>query len=409
MGSSKEPKTPESSKKKKAAKAEDFIMGDVTPKSEKKKKKSEGETSDKKAKRKRSDDTAEEAEEVKQVKAKGKKAKGKAEEAVKDVTEEPKKPVDDDGLHLDNFDMSDKIKDQLKAKGIQALFPIQRDTFTNIKDGFDLVGRARTGCGKTLAFVLPVVERLMKTATPGGREYGRKPICIVLAPTRELAKQVAKDFEWIGMSANLVTLTLYGGTPYPPQENALRRGVDIVVGTPGRIKDHLERGTLNLSVMKYVHTREVMLVLGFCSGKAFREPHKHRWPDTYVLRRYRILDEADEMLNMGFVDDVEKIMNTVDDQGECQTLLFSATIPPWVKEVTTKFLKPDHKIIDLVGNAKMQHYSALFVAFPASALAPSNPPNTDLTRWEPPREPRPPRYIPTAAGVPRGPYLLSVG
>jgi ATP-dependent RNA helicase DDX21 len=108
----------------------------------------------------------------------------------------------------------------------------------------------------------------------------------------------------VGAAANLTTLTIYGGTPYAPQENILRRGVDIVVGTPGRVKDHLERGTLKLQQLKF-----------------------------------RVLDECDEMLNMGFVDDVEKILKAVDDPAQVTTFLFSATMPPWVKDVQDRFLK----------------------------------------------------------------------
>lgn len=222
---------------------------------------------------------------------------------------------------LTNFRISDVLVQQLKVKGIESLFPIQALTFDAIYEGNDLVGRARTGQGKTLAFVLPILESLTRSETfkVQRRQHGRAPSVLVLAPTRELAKQVHEDFELYGSFVGLSTVCVYGGAPYAPQEGALRKGVDVVVGTPGRIKDHLERGTLNLKTL-----------------------------------RFRVLDEADEMLNMGFVDDVEKILGHVEDLSSVQTLLFSATMPDWVKQIASKFLKPTKEIVDLVGDEKMK-------------------------------------------------------
>lgn len=222
---------------------------------------------------------------------------------------------------LTNFRISDVLVQQLKAKGIESLFPIQALTFDTIYEGNDLVGRARTGQGKTLAFVLPILESLTRSETfkVQRRQHGRAPSVLVLAPTRELAKQVHEDFQLYGSFVGLSTVCVYGGAPYAPQEGALRKGVDVVVGTPGRIKDHLERGTLNLKTL-----------------------------------RFRVLDEADEMLNMGFVDDVEKILGHVEDVSLVQTLLFSATMPDWVKQIASKFLKPTKEIVDLVGDEKMK-------------------------------------------------------
>lgn len=224
-------------------------------------------------------------------------------------------------MALDNFDLSAPVKSLLRARGIEALFPIQADCLTPLIEGKDLVGRARTGCGKTLAFVLPIIERLARDtpAVNGRRPHGRCPSVVVLAPTRELAKQVAVDFEQFAPAASLATVCLYGGTAYAPQEGMLRRGVDVVIGTPGRVKDHLERGTLKLKDLKF-----------------------------------RVLDECDEMLNMGFVDDVEKILNAGVDCASVQTLLFSATLPRWVQDITKRFLKPGFKTVDLVGDQKMK-------------------------------------------------------
>nr|KYP61819.1 DEAD-box ATP-dependent RNA helicase 7 [Cajanus cajan] len=194
-------------------------------------------------------------------------------------------------------------------------------TFDTILDGSDLVGRARTGQGKTLAFVLPILVSLTNGPAKAARKtgYSRPPSVLVLLPTRELANQVYADFEVYGSVMGLSSCCLYGGTPYYNQEVNLRRGVDIVIGTPGRVKDHIERGNLDLSHL-----------------------------------RFRVLDEADEMLRMGFVEDVELILGNVKDVAKVQTLLFSATLPAWVKQISAKFLKPEKITADLVGNEKMK-------------------------------------------------------
>lgn len=222
---------------------------------------------------------------------------------------------------LSNFRISEPLREKLKSKGIEALFPIQAMTFDTILDGSDLVGRARTGQGKTLAFVLPILESLINGPNRGSRKtgYGRPPCVLVLLPTRELATQVYADFDVYGGAIGLTSCCLYGGAPYQAQEIKLKRGVDIVVGTPGRIKDHIERGNIDFSSLKF-----------------------------------RVLDEADEMLRMGFVEDVELILGKVEDVSKVQTLLFSATLPGWVKEISSRFLKPTLKTADLVGNEKMK-------------------------------------------------------
>ncbi|MBA0703261.1 hypothetical protein Goari_027155, partial [Gossypium aridum] len=176
---------------------------------------------------------------------------------------------------ISRFRISEALREKLKSKGIEALFPIQAMTFDMILDGTDLVGRARTGQGKTLAFVLPILESLTNGPGKSSRTsgYGRAPSVLVLLPTRELAKQVFEDFEVYGEAVGLTSCCLYGGAPYHTQEMKLKRGVDIVVGTPGRVKDHIERGNIHLGSLTF-----------------------------------RVLDEADEMLRMGFVDDVELIL-----------------------------------------------------------------------------------------------------
>ncbi|KAL3652347.1 DEAD-box ATP-dependent RNA helicase 7 [Castilleja foliolosa] len=223
---------------------------------------------------------------------------------------------EEDPNAISNFRISKPLRDALKTKGIESLFPIQAMTFDMILDGLDLVGRARTGQGKTLAFVLPILESLTNGPGKATRKtgYGRTPSVLVLLPTRELATQVFADFEVYGGSLGLNSCCLYGGAQYQPQQYQLKRGVDIVVGTPGRIKDHIERGNLDFSSLKF-----------------------------------RVLDEADEMLRMGFVEDVEFILGKVEDANKVQTLLFSATYPDWIKKISNKFLKAQQKTIDLVG------------------------------------------------------------
>lgn len=162
----------------------------------------------------------------------------------------------------------------LRAKGITSLYPIQAHTFAPVLAGLDVVGRARTGQGKTLAFALPILQALARARQGpqaggggggGAPSRGRPPSVLVLAPTRELARQVLGEFEHYGRPLGLACVCVYGGAPVADQLRALGRGVDIVVGTPGRVKDLVERGALSCAAL-----------------------------------RFRVLDEADEMLNLGF-------------------------------------------------------------------------------------------------------------
>ena len=267
--------------------------------------------------------TEEEATERKREKKRAKESTPVVEDAEDDV-EEIARPETPNPMALDNFALSEPVKETLRKKGYDTLFAIQAETLSIALSGKDVVGRARTGCGKTLAFVLPIVEEMAKmspTPANGRRVQGRRPMCVVLAPTRELAKQVYQDFDWVGNSYGFKSLCVYGGAPYREQEMGLRGGCDIVIGTPGRMKDHLERKTLMMDNLKF-----------------------------------RVLDEADEMLNMGFVDDVELILKS---SGDVQTLLFSATLPPWVKDIAKRFLKSDYATVDLVGDQKQKASGAV--------------------------------------------------
>ncbi|CAL0303555.1 unnamed protein product [Lupinus luteus] len=317
-------------KKEKKVKSTDNVKNLNDAVSDSKKKKSGSKEIKKKRKKVSSSSEEEDDDDVKSetssdvvegLKTKEKKKSKKAKVEVEEEEETEAEVEVENPNAVSNFRISEPLKAKLKEKGIEALFPIQAMTFDIILDGDDLVGRARTGQGKTLAFVLPILESLTNGPAKASRKlgYGRAPSVVVLLPTRELAKQVHADFEVYGGSLGLVSCCLYGGAPYQTQEMKLKRGVDIVIGTPGRIKDHIERGNIDLSLL-----------------------------------RFRVLDEADEMLRMGFVEDVELILGKVEDVNKVQTLLFSATLPVWVKQISTRFLKRDKKTADLVGNEKMK-------------------------------------------------------
>ncbi|XP_074523139.1 nucleolar RNA helicase 2 [Halichoeres trimaculatus] len=212
-----------------------------------------------------------------------------------------------------NFRISQVTIDKLKARGVTYLFDIQVKTFNSVYDGEDVIAQARTGTGKTFSFAIPLVEKLQKDAVPPTR--GRAPKVLVLAPTRELAIQVAKDFKDIAKKLSLACF--YGGSSYNPQIDAIRNGIDILVGTPGRIKDHIQNNKLDLSKLKHV-----------------------------------VLDEVDQMLDMGFAEQVEEILASSyskDSDTNPQTLLFSATCPPWVYDVAKKYMRPGCKHVDLIG------------------------------------------------------------
>ncbi|XP_057591149.1 nucleolar RNA helicase 2 [Hippopotamus amphibius kiboko] len=212
-----------------------------------------------------------------------------------------------------NFPISEETIKLLKARGVTFLFPIQAKTFHHVYSGKDLIAQARTGTGKTFSFAIPLVEKLLGELQD--RKRGRAPQVLVLAPTRELASQVSRDFSDI--TKKLAVACFYGGTPYGGQIERMRNGIDILVGTPGRIKDHLQNGKLDLTKLKHV-----------------------------------VLDEVDQMLDMGFADQVEEILCVAykkDSEDNPQTLLFSATCPHWVYNVAKKYMKSTYEQVDLIG------------------------------------------------------------
>lgn len=173
-----------------------------------------------------------------------------------------------------------------------------------------MIARDLTGSGKTLGFALPIVEYLRKNRLFGS---GRAQ-AVCLAPTRELALQITNTFLYLRSHPNeYQCVTVYGGTPIEPQVRALQRGVDIFVGTTGRVLDHIERGNIDFSDMKTI-----------------------------------VLDEADQMLRQGFKEDVEKILSKIRAvRKELQICLFSATVPDWVNELAREHMKPNLKMVDL--------------------------------------------------------------
>ena len=152
---------------------------------------------------------------------------------------------------LSKFRIRKGTRKTLKERGVKYLFPIQYLTFDPVYDGNDVIGQARTGTGKTLSFVLPLLERLVAESSEGElrKSRGRPPVVLVMAPTRELANQVYSELKALS-GDDVSSVCIYGGSAYEPQESAIARGLDVVVGTPGRILDHMNRGTLDLSKLR---------------------------------------------------------------------------------------------------------------------------------------------------------------
>ena len=207
-------------------------------------------------------------------------------------TTPPEQPAGFSGLGLDQ-----RIVDALAVLGYEEPTPVQREAIPPLLAGRDLLGQAATGTGKTAAFALPLLHTLTPDAPPRERTTA-----LILVPTRELAMQVAEAVHKYGKALGVIAIPIYGGAPMETQLRALKRGVDVVVATPGRALDHIRRKTLRLDNVKVV-----------------------------------ILDEADEMLDMGFADDLEAILS--ETPSERQTALFSATLPPRIADIANKHLK----------------------------------------------------------------------
>ena len=183
--------------------------------------------------------------------------------------------------------------------GFMAPTPVQAEAIPVLRAGKDLLAQAQTGTGKTAAFAIPIVERVDPEK--------KSPQALIVVPTRELALQVTREFGAIGKHRHTHEVAIYGGVPYGPQERALKRGAQIVVGTPGRVLDHIQRGTLSLATVRIV-----------------------------------ILDEADRLLDMGFAPDVRRLLRLVPQ--DRQTALFSATLTGEVRDLAFRFTKEPAQI-----------------------------------------------------------------
>jgi ATP-dependent RNA helicase DeaD len=196
-------------------------------------------------------------------------------------------------MNFENFKLNPVLLKNIADMGITVPSEIQEKSIPLALEGHDLIGLAQTGTGKTAAFGLPSINQLVPN---------KKTQLLVIAPTRELVMQVAKSFEAFSKGTDLRTLTIYGGSSYERQISALRRGVEIIAATPGRLMDLMDKNAVDLSNLKVT-----------------------------------VLDEADEMLNMGFLDDIKKILKSRPESS--QTLLFSATMPRAIADLSKQFLK----------------------------------------------------------------------
>src|SRR5690554_6049659 len=208
---------------------------------------------------------------------------------------------DVEGKTFRDLGLGDNISRQLASMGAESPFPIQAATIPDVLAGKDVLGRGKTGSGKTIAFGAPLVERLMENNGGKGRTEGRKPRALILAPTRELAMQIDRTVQPIARSVGLFTTTIVGGVPQQRQVMTLRRGVDIVIATPGRVEDLIEQGRLDLSQVTVT-----------------------------------VLDEADHMCDLGFLEPVQRILEQTKPGG--QKLLFSATLDKGVATLVKQFL-----------------------------------------------------------------------
>lgn len=198
--------------------------------------------------------------------------------------------------------LSPKLLEAIEAAGYTDPTPIQAGAIPPALAGRDVLGIAQTGTGKTASFTLPLIERLSR-----GRAKARMPRSLIIAPTRELAAQVAENFETYSKGQKLSMALLIGGVAFGPQEEILNKGADVLIATPGRLLDHFERGKLLMNGVQFL-----------------------------------VVDEADRMLDMGFIPDLERIFNMVPPRR--QVLFFSATMPKEIKSLVDRFLNDPERI-----------------------------------------------------------------
>ena len=207
-----------------------------------------------------------------------------------------------------DMDLTDEMMKSLERAGYELPSPVQAGVIPSALDGLDVMGQAQTGTGKTAAFAIPILEQLAP------REEISSVQALVLVPTRELAVQVRNEFEKLAYFMDIKTAAIYGGHSIKKQIEELKRGVQVVVGTPGRVLDHIRRKTLDL---------------------------RETWCVT--------LDEADRMLDIGFRPDIERILSSI-SRKDRQTLLLSATVPPAIERLAKRYMH-DPTVLDFSKDA----------------------------------------------------------
>ena len=203
-------------------------------------------------------------------------------------------------MNFDQFNLDPRLKAGINHLGYTEATPIQIAAIPVALDGHDLIGTAQTGTGKTAAFVLPILNKLLS----GPRNRTR---ALIVTPTRELAEQIHEAVKDLGIGTKIRCATVYGGVGAAPQTRALRDGVEILVACPGRLLDHIQQGHTRLSNVEFL-----------------------------------VLDEADRMLDMGFLPDVKRILQHIPT--ERQTMLFSATFPPEIEKLAAQTLHHPRRI-----------------------------------------------------------------
>jgi len=222
----------------------------------------------------------------------------------------PQAAYDPKPVAFDTLGLEPSLLEGIRIRGFAATTPIQSAVIPIVMSGDDLIGCADTGTGKTAAFLLPILNRMLKAraAAPEERGYTR---VLILAPTRELCGQIEDDVQGFIYHTDITSIAVYGGVDMGPQERALKSGVDIVVATPGRLMDHMRSKTVAFDKL-----------------------------DTLVL------DEADRMMDMGFWPDVRRIVQALPDSAARQTLLFSATMPEEVMKLADEVVR-DAKYVQI--------------------------------------------------------------
>jgi ATP-dependent RNA helicase RhlE len=227
-------------------------------------------------------------------------------------------------VHFAGLGLSDAVRSGAEASGYTAPTPIQERAIPVVLTGKDLIGSAQTGTGKTAAFALPILSLL-------GKHRRGAPRVLILEPTRELAMQVDDAFRDFGKFTDLRAAAFYGGVGYGKQREELKRGIDVLIATPGRLLDFLEQGAISLTGVEIL-----------------------------------VLDEVDRMLDMGFLPDVRRLVEKCPPRDRRQTLFFSATLPPEIERLTGWALRPNPEIIE-IGERRSPAETVTHAFYPVAA------------------------------------------